>query len=89
MNWRRSFLLGVGLAAAGTVAALTLADTRPHARSEARDGAPREGVVIGPGGIPLIKAEPGSPAHEAGSSSPAPAPPPAPEKPDDDDDGFD
>jgi hypothetical protein len=48
----------VGLAAAGTVAVLTLAD-RPHARSEARDGTPREGVVIGPGGIPLIKAEPG------------------------------
>jgi cell division septation protein DedD len=46
--------LGLGLAAAGTVAALTLTDTRPHARSEAR-----EGVVIGPGGIPLIKAEAG------------------------------
>lgn len=54
MNWGRSFLLGAALAAAGTVGALTLTDYRPHARSEAR-----EGIVMGPGGIPTIKAEPG------------------------------
>lgn len=54
MNWGRSFLFGAALAAAGTVAVLTLTEYRPHARSEARDG-----VVMGPGGIPLIKAEAG------------------------------
>ena len=54
MNWGRSILLGAALAAAGTVAALTLAEVRPQARSEARDG-----VVMGPGGVPIIKAEPG------------------------------
>lgn len=54
MNWGRSILFGAALAAAGTVAALTHTDYRPHARSEARDG-----VVMGPGGIPTIKAEPG------------------------------
>lgn len=54
MNWGRSILLGVALAAAGTIAALTHTDYRPHARSEARDG-----IVMGPGGIPTIKAEPG------------------------------
>jgi cell division septation protein DedD len=54
VNWGRSFLCGAALAAASTVGILTLAEYRPHARSEARDG-----VVIGPGGIPLIKAEPG------------------------------
>jgi len=54
VNWGRSFLFGAALAAIGTVGALTLGDWRPHARSEGR-----EGVVIGPGGIPLVKAEPG------------------------------
>ena len=53
MNWGRSVGLGVALAAIGTVAVLTLAELRPHARSEARDPAPS------PGGIPLVKAEPG------------------------------
>jgi cell division septation protein DedD len=47
-------LLGAALAAAGTVAALTLTQWRPDARSEMRDG-----VVPGPGGVPLVKAEPG------------------------------
>jgi hypothetical protein len=54
VNWGRSILFGAALAAAGTVAALTHTEYRPHARSEAR-----EGVVMGPGGIPTIKAEPG------------------------------
>ncbi len=54
MNWGRSILFGAALAAAGTVAALTLTEYRPHARSEARDG-----IVMGPGGIPTIKAEAG------------------------------
>jgi len=54
VNWGRSILFGAALAAAGTVVALTLTEYRPHARSEARDG-----VVMGPGGIPLIKAEAG------------------------------
>lgn len=64
MNWGRSILLGAALAAAGTVGALSHSDYRPHARSEARDGAPKDGapkdgVVMGPGGVPTIKAEPG------------------------------
>jgi cell division septation protein DedD len=42
------------LAAVGTAAALALTHWRPDARSETR-----EGVVPGPGGVPLIKAEPG------------------------------
>ncbi len=56
MNGGRSLLFGAALAAAGMVAAVA----PPDARSEARegDGAPN-GVVIGPGGVPLIKAEPG------------------------------
>ncbi len=57
MNWGRSFLFGAALAAAGTVGILTLTEYRPHARSEGRD-APG-GIVMGPGGVPLIKAEPG------------------------------
>jgi cell division septation protein DedD len=58
VNWGRSFLFGAALAAASTVGILSLTEYRPHARSEARDPA-ADGVVIGPGGIPLIKAEPG------------------------------
>ncbi|HEY7608815.1 MAG TPA: SPOR domain-containing protein [Alphaproteobacteria bacterium] len=54
MNWGRSVLFGTALAAIGTVATLSVGHLRPHARSEARDG-----VVMGPGGVPLIKAEPG------------------------------
>ena len=58
MNRGRSILLGAALAAVGTAAAMTLTQWRPDARSEMRDGAPT-GVVPGPGGIPLVKAEPG------------------------------
>ena len=53
MNWGRSVFLGAALAAIGTVAALTLTEYRPHARSESRDPAASQG------GIPLVKAEPG------------------------------
>jgi cell division septation protein DedD len=53
VNWGRPFLFGAALAAIGTIAALSVSHLRPHARSEAR-----EGVVIGPGGVPLVKAEP-------------------------------
>jgi cell division septation protein DedD len=55
VNWGRTFLYGVALAAVGTIASLSVSHWRPHARSEA----PRDGIVIGPGGIPLVKAEPG------------------------------
>lgn len=58
MNGGRSILLGAALAAIGTAAALALTQWRPDARSEMREGAP-SGVVPGPGGVPLIKAEPG------------------------------
>jgi cell division septation protein DedD len=52
VNWGRSVFLGTALAAVGTVAVLTLAHLRPHARSEGRD-------PLTQGGIPLVKAEPG------------------------------
>lgn len=54
MNWGRTFLAATALAAIGTIATLSVTHLRPHARSEGR-----EGVVMGPGGVPLIKAEPG------------------------------
>ena len=54
MSWGRSFLLGAALAAAGTVATLSLADLRPDARSEGRESA-----AVPASGIPLVKAEPG------------------------------
>lgn len=53
MNRGRLFVWGAALAVVGAVAALTLADLRLDARAETR-----EGVVIGPGGVPLVKAEP-------------------------------
>ena len=55
MNWGRAWLQGTALAAIGTVAVLALTQSRPDARSESRDGI----VMASPGGIPLIKAEPG------------------------------
>jgi cell division protein FtsN len=48
-------LQGAALAAIGTVAVLALTHVRPDARSESRDGI----VMASPGGVPLIKAEPG------------------------------
>jgi cell division septation protein DedD len=54
VNWGRSFLFGAALAAVGTIAALSVAHLRPDARSEAREAA-----LPTPGGVPLVKAEPG------------------------------
>ena len=55
MNWGRSLLLGAALTAVGTIAALSIADLRPDARSEGRESA----AVPTPGSVPLVKAEPG------------------------------
>jgi cell division septation protein DedD len=55
VNWGRSLLLGVALAAAGSIAALSIAELRPDARSEGRESA----AVPTPGAVPLVKAEPG------------------------------
>jgi cell division septation protein DedD len=54
VNWGRTLLAATALAAIGSIATLSVTHLRPHARSEGR-----EGVVMGPGGVPLIKAEPG------------------------------
>ncbi len=63
MNWGRSFMVGVALAAIGTIAALAMTELRPSAKSEAPraavDGAPNGVVPAPPGGVPLVKAEPG------------------------------
>lgn len=55
MNRGRAFLHGVTLAAIGTAAVLAWTQSRPDARSQARDGV----VAARPGEVPLIKAEPG------------------------------
>lgn len=54
MTGARALFGGVALAAIGMVAALSVSHVRPSARSEGRN----EVVVKGPGGIPLVKADP-------------------------------
>lgn len=54
MNWGRSILAVAALAAVGSIAALSIAELRPDARSEGRESA----AVPAPGPVPLVKADP-------------------------------